>query len=242
MSPFEPLAGRLHAVTSTAISSAKPTRTDTVFESIREEVLSARIPPGTKMKLADYSQRFNVSLAVVREALGRLAEQGLVQANPQRGFSTLPLSVEDLLELTRARVIVETATLRESIARGDLAWEASVVAAHHQLASTPRYDANGAINTAFAVTHRAFHVALLAGSANTHLESIASSLRDRSELYLYWSHYLGDDSDRDVAREHRELADLTVARDADNAADALARHIQRTTDALVQYASRTDAV
>jgi DNA-binding GntR family transcriptional regulator len=223
-------------------TAAKPTRTEAVFESVRDEVLSARIPPGTKMKLADYSQRFNVSLAVVREALGRLAEQGLLQANPQRGFSTLPLSVEDLLELTRARVIIETATLRESIARGDLSWEASVVATHHQLASTPRYDGNGTINAAFAVAHRAFHVALLAGSANSPLESVAASLRDRSELYQYWSHYLGDDPNRDVVCEHRELAELTVARDADNAAAALTRHIQRTTDSLAQYASRSGAV
>ncbi|MGZ8801509.1 MAG: GntR family transcriptional regulator, partial [Mycobacterium sp.] len=78
------------------IYTAKQTRAETVFDAIRSEVLSARIPPGTKMKLADYSQRFDVSLSVVREAMGRIAEQGLLQANPQRGFSTLPLSITDL--------------------------------------------------------------------------------------------------------------------------------------------------
>lgn len=223
-----------------------------MFESLRDEVLSGRIPPGTKMKLADYSERFAVSVAVVREALGRLAEQGLLQANPQRGFSTLPLSVDDLLGLTRARIIIETATLRESITHGDLAWEGSVLAAHHQLASTPRCDGSESgsecdgsepggrsINRAFAVAHRAFHVALLAGSGNSHLESIAASLRDRSELYLYWSFYLGDDTGRDVACEHRQLSELTIARDADNAVDALTRHIQRTSDSLAEYARRS---
>ncbi|MFZ2174675.1 MAG: GntR family transcriptional regulator, partial [Rhodococcus sp. (in: high G+C Gram-positive bacteria)] len=182
------------------------TRAETVFDSIRDEVLAARIPPGTKMKLADYGQRFDVSLSVVREAMGRLAEQGLLQANPQRGFSTLPLSVDDLLELTRARVIIETAALRESIERGNLEWEAAVVGAHHRLASTAMYADDGAtINREFAVVHRDFHVALLAGSGNPHLDSIAASLRDRSELYLYWSRYLGDDPARDVACEHRQL-------------------------------------
>lgn len=173
-------------------TTVKQTRTEVVFDAIRDEVLSVRIPPGTKMKLADYSQRFDVSLAVVREAMGRLAEQGLLQANPQRGFSTLPLSVGDLFELTRARIVIETATLRESITNGDLAWEGSVVAAHHQLAATAMYDESGTINRDFALVHRDFHVALLAGAANSHLESIATSLRDRSELYQYWSRYLGD--------------------------------------------------
>ena len=62
-----------------------------------------------------------------------------------------------------------------------------------------------------------------------------SSLRDRSELYQYWSRYLGDGPNRDVACEHRELADLTVARKTSSAADALERHIQRTTDFLIEY-------
>lgn len=206
-----------------------------VFEAIRDEVLTARVPPGTKMKLADYGQRFDVSLAVVREAMGRLAERGLLQANPQRGFSTLPLSVEDLVELTRARIVIETATLRESIRHGDLSWEGSVLAAHHRLAATPMYDGNGLVNEDFAVVHRDFHVALLAGSGNSHLEEFASSLRDRSELYQYWSRYLGDGPTRDVACEHRQLADLTVARDVEAAAEALERHIQRTTDSLAGY-------
>lgn len=218
-------------------TTVKQTRTEVVFDAIRDEVLSAHIPPGTKMKLANYSQRFDVSLAVVREAMGRLAEQGLLQANPQRGFSTLPLSVGDLLELTRARIVIETATLRESVTNGDLTWEGAVVAAHHQLAATPMNNDDGTINNDFATVHRAFHAALLAGSNNSHLESIASALRDRSELYLYWSRYLGDGPNRDVACEHRQLAELAVARKADRAADALAQHVQRTTDSLVEYAS-----
>jgi DNA-binding GntR family transcriptional regulator len=56
-----------------------------------------------------------VSAAVVREALSRLTEQGLVQSNPQRGFIVMPLSVDDLHDLTRIRVLVETLALRESI-------------------------------------------------------------------------------------------------------------------------------
>lgn len=215
--------------------TSKQTRAGAVYDAIRAEVLAARIPPGTKMRLADYGERFDVSLAVVREAMGRLAGQGLLQANPQRGFSTLSLTVEDLLELTRARIVVETATLRESIARGDLSWESAVVAAHHRLAATPEVAEGGEINDEFAVAHRDFHVVLLAGSGNSHLERVASSLRDRSMLYQHWSYYLGEDPTRDVACEHRQLAELAVSRHCDAAVEALESHIQRTTDPLVAY-------
>jgi DNA-binding GntR family transcriptional regulator len=74
------------------METTKQTRAGCVYDAIRSEVLTAGIPPGTRLKLADYSQRFDVSLSVVREAMGRLAEQSLLQANPQRGFSILPLS------------------------------------------------------------------------------------------------------------------------------------------------------
>ncbi|OBF29735.1 GntR family transcriptional regulator [Mycobacterium sp. ACS4331] len=215
--------------------TAKQTLAEKVFDAVRDEVLSGRIPPGTKLKLVDYSQRFDVSLSVIREAMGRLAEQGLLQANPQRGFSTLSLSTDDLTDLTRARVIIESATLRESISNGDLAWEAAVVAAHHRLASTPVNDADGLITREFASVHREFHVALLAGSGNVHLESVATSLRDRSELYLHWSRHLGADAGRDIAAEHRELMELALARDAEAGAKSLECHIQRTTDSLIEY-------
>ena len=218
-------------------TNSKPTRVEAVWEAIRAEVLSARVPPATKMKLADYAERFDVSLSLVREAMNRLADQGILQANPQRGFSTRPLSIRDLRELTRARIVIETATLRESIAAGGLDWEADVVAAHHRLAATDMYDATGAINPEFGRTHREFHIALLAGSGNLHLESIATSLRDQSELYQYWSQNLRHGSDRDVPSEHRALAELTVARKVDEAVEALTGHIQATTDSLEEYAA-----
>ncbi|MGX1163729.1 DNA-binding GntR family transcriptional regulator [Arthrobacter sp. SLBN-100] len=217
-------------------TAAKQTSADAVFEAVRDEVLAARVPPGAKMKLVEYSERFGASLSVVREAMSRLAEQGLLQAYPNRGFSTMPLTLEDLLNLTRARIVIETGALRESIARGSLAWEAKVVAAHHQLAATPMHRNQTTINADFAAMHRDFHVALLAGSGNSHLESIAASLRDRSQLYQYWSQHVGNDPGRDLACEHRVLAELAVARKTDEACDALERHIQRTTDALLEYA------
>jgi DNA-binding GntR family transcriptional regulator len=213
---------------------SKRTRTETVFDAIREEILSGRLPAEAKLKLTAYSDKFNVSLSVVRDAMGRLSEQGLLQANPQRGFSTLPLSVEDLTALTRARVLVETAALRESIAHGDLGWETEVVAAHHRLAATPVFDEFGS-PTGFGEVHRHFHATLLVGSSNTHLEAAANGMRERSQIYQQWSHYFGDDLSRDVAGEHRRLAEQAVARDDDGADQTLREHIERTTEALLAY-------
>ena len=100
---------------------------------------------------------------------------------------------------------------------------------------------DGHVTDEWADAHADFHHVLLAGGRSSRLTTIADNLRDCSNLYLHWSRELADDTRRDVAAEHQEIADLTLARDADGAAEALGRHISRTTQALVDYAKDRDS-
>lgn len=219
------------------LSTEKATLAETVYSELRGELLRGDLTPGAKIRISDIAARRGVSPSVLREALTRLAEQGLVVAMPQRGFAVAELSVDALRDLTRARTLIETVALRESIADGDLAWESSVIAAHYRLRHTPLINPDGHVNIDWAEAHRHFHHVLLAGGTSTRLTAVADSLRDCSELYLYWSRELAHDDQRDAAAEHAEIVEHTLARDADRAAQALSDHIERTTDALVSYAN-----
>ncbi|MEJ2871501.1 GntR family transcriptional regulator [Actinomycetospora sp. OC33-EN08] len=218
-----------------ADTSVKPTRSQEVYDRIRVALLGGQLAPGSKLKINELAARFGVSLSVVREAVTRLAGEGLLEATPQRGFAVATLTVDDLRDLTRARVLIETLALAESIKVGDLAWESSVLAAHHELAHTPVATADGHVSPRFTVVHRNFHNALLAGCGSARLEAVATGLRDRAELYRHWSAEFARDDTRDIAAEHRAIADLTVARDEAGATRALREHIERTTAALVRY-------
>src|SRR5438270_109111 len=138
------------------------TRTEAVYDELRRELLdlSGQFEPGQRLKLLPLAERFDASQSVIREALTRLAEQGLVVATPQHGFSVRELSVPDLADLTRVRVQVESLALRQAIQSGDVAWEAAVVAAHHTLDRTPVDNATGGFNEDWAEAHRAFHQTL----------------------------------------------------------------------------------
>jgi DNA-binding GntR family transcriptional regulator len=219
------------------IATAKPTLVDEVHQALYQALIDGQLEPGSKLKLTEIAGRFAVSAAVVREALSRLTEQGLVQSNPQRGFIVTPLSVADLLDLTKTRVLIETLALRESIRHGDLAWEGRVLATHHTLDRTPMLTGDRA-NPAWVEAHRMFHHCILDGSGVRRLSGIARGLRDCSELYQFWSYRTGRDPDRDIAAEHREIAERTLARDEDGAATALTQHIERTTDLLVASLNR----
>ncbi|PRY44672.1 GntR family transcriptional regulator [Umezawaea tangerina] len=213
------------------------TRSNAVFDRLRADVLGGRLAPGSKLKLAMLGARYEVSLSVVREALSRLAEQGLVVAHPQRGFSVMALSPEDLTDLTNTRIDLETLAARRSVEHGDLAWETALVAAHHTLAGTSLMAGEGEVNEGWIDAHRAFHHALVAGCGSPRLQGLATGLRDAAELYRIWSTSLTHDTKRDVPAEHARLLELAIARDADGLVAALAAHIQGTTDMLLRYAA-----
>lgn len=222
-------------------STDKATLAATIHNRLRDELLRGEFSPGSKVHLSETAARYGVSPSVLREALNRLAERGLVVALPQRGFCVAELSVDGLLDLSRARTLIEAMALRESIADGDLGWESAVLAAHHTLQRTPLTEADGRVNSDWSEAHRQFHHVLLAGGTSKKLTSIADDLRDCSDLYIHWSRLLAHDEQRDTAGEHQQIAELTLARDADGAAAALVAHIERTTEVLIEYARSTPA-
>ncbi|MFG2673516.1 GntR family transcriptional regulator [Streptomyces sp. NPDC048445] len=214
------------------MAGEKATRGGVVYAQIREDIFQGVFEPGQRLRLVELSQRFSVSQSVVREALTRLSEQGLVHAAPQQGFSVVTVSLADLNELTEARVEIETLVLRRSMERGDIKWEASVVAAHHHLAGTDGVRADGILNSEWFAVHERFHQTLLEACGNGRLLAAALSLRDAATLYRRWSLPVGHDTERDVAGEHQALVDAVLAKDVDAAAELLARHIDRTSQAL----------
>ena len=236
------------AITSDAVDDDHPTRVRAVrsseqstwsthvYEEIRDDVLNGRIAPGERLKLAALSERFGLSMTVIREALTRLAEQGLVVASPKRGFAVTPLSVEDLEDLTRTRVSIESLALRDSIEHGDLAWESTLVAAYHALVRTPPLGNGSHGDATWRQAHRQFHQALVAGCGSPRLIAIANELRDNADVYRAWSRAFASDPSRSVDDEHRVILEATLHRDADTATRALVDHIEGTTEGLLRYA------
>jgi DNA-binding GntR family transcriptional regulator len=218
------------------VSSSPVTRGGEVYDVLRAELLNGVLFPGQKLLMVELARRFSVSQSVVREALTRLAEQGLVVSTPQRGFRVRELSVEDIIGLTESRVEIESMALRLAIERGDVHWETGILTAHHLLERTPVIDADGRFHEPWAPVHRDFHEALTAGCGNARLQGVVLALRDSAELYRRWWWALADDRQRDLAAEHRQLKDLILDRDADAAVEALTYHIKGAPERLITYA------
>ena len=210
---------------------------------MRADILAGRFDPGARLSPRELATEFEVSLSVVREALSRLAEHGLVVATPQLGFSVVSLDVDDLVDLTKVRVLIEGAALREAVQHTDIEYETRVVAAHHRLTRTQFLadETSMTITDEWAGAHAAFLDALFSASPSCRLRDLSANLRYLSELYRRWSGpFASGDKRRDVAGEHRMMMEAVLEHDADRAVDLLTDHINLTTSVLIAYTTSSD--
>ncbi|HXZ08493.1 MAG TPA: GntR family transcriptional regulator [Paraburkholderia sp.] len=209
--------------------------TQTAYERLRADLLSCKLKPNEQLKISQLCEQLDVSLGAVREALSRLTSEGLVIAEPQRGFRVAPVSLDDLKDLTRVRIQIETSCLERAIACGDMNWETNLVAAFYRLSRTPERVGDGVgvrLDDTWREAHNQFHECLIAACDSPWLLRIRQQLYMQTERYRQLSVPL-QKVKRDTNAEHQELMDAVLARDTAKAAQLLDAHLTRTMDILV---------
>ena len=216
--------------------------TQDAYERLRADLLACRLKPGARLKISELCQVLALNLSAVREALSRLTSEGLVIAEPQRGFRVAPISADELRDLTAVRAEIEGMCLFRALQAGDVGWEADLVAAFHRLSRTPEREPGDTerMSEAWSDAHGAFHDALVAACDSPWLLRLRATLYAQSERYRRLSVPLAE-GQRDLGREHRELMDAALARDAPQTTELLSRHIQLTTCVLLKQPWLADA-
>jgi GntR family transcriptional regulator, carbon starvation induced regulator len=210
------------------------TQTDAAYAVLHQEILNCRLAPGSKITISEVALKFGFSPGAVREALSRLAAERMTVATAQKGYSVAEVSIEELRDLTRTRILIEQLCLRSAIERGDVEWETSVVAAYHRLHRVPlaMLGEPGRLNPSWAAAHTTFHAALAGGCDSPWLLTIRSMLYAQTERYRHLSVVLAQEQ-RDVDSEHKGIMDACLAHDADLAARLIDAHLMKTSEILV---------
>lgn len=182
---------------------------------------------------------YGLGATPLREALSKLSSLDLVTAEGQRGFRVAPVSIGNLLDVTKSRAWVEGAALRASITAGDRRWEAQVVAAAHRLKSCPKSDGER-LSDAWYRENREFHDALAAACDSRQTMAFRSQLYDLSDRYRRLSVQNGL-AGRDFDAEHQRIMDAALARDADAAVSFTADHFVETCRVILAGELRDEA-
>jgi len=205
------------------MASAPLTRAEWVDAQLRQAILHGDLAPGEKLRAEHLAQQFGVSATPLRETFMRLAGEGLVVLEPQRGARVAPLDLREAVEVYEMRLLLDPVALAGSIAcaaHDSDRYTAEVTAARDAL--DRRHDAVSSFHDA----HRAFHLALVSRCANRRLVRQVEHLLDHSQRF----HAVGFTAGRahDAAVEHRALADAAVSGDVAEAVDILRAHLTAT--------------
>jgi DNA-binding GntR family transcriptional regulator len=218
--------------------SAKPASTtvaSSVYDQIRLDILTGDLRPGEKLRSEFLRGRYKAGISPVREALNRLATERLVSREDQRGFHVAGVSKADLIELTKTRCWLEEIALRESIEKGDDAWEEKIVLAFHRLSRTPRSsdETTYVFNANWERLHSDFHNALLASCDSHWLLGFCQQLVDQADRYRQLAAAVSYPK-RNERDEHLALMEAALNRDADSAAAIQCAHIRKTADIVLE--------
>lgn len=203
------------------------TLVESAYRALRRDIIEGHLAPGEKLRVEHLKDNYGVGAGTLREALSLLISDALVVSQGQRGFRVAPVSLEDFGDITRTRVMLECEALRQSIAMGDDAWEAAVVAAFHRLAKAEEKRIGSEMREEWEERNRIFHEVLIAACPSRWLKHFLSILYQQAERYRRLSLYL-QPIPRDIHVEHEALLRAAIGRDADRAAAILAEHILLT--------------
>lgn len=214
-------------------AASKQTRATRLLARIKDAIISGRLPPGERLVVATLAGTFEEGQTPVREALMKLASDGYVVQEGQRGYSVAPVSRSELVQLTQMRAEIESLAVRWAIEHGDDDWEAGVLAATHRLLKLNKLGPDGhAIDPQWNERHLAFHQALVAGCPNLVLLQMRNLLSERAERYRHLAvRYLR--SPRDDRGEHEALTAAVLSRNAALADKLIRSHIETTSRILL---------
>jgi DNA-binding GntR family transcriptional regulator len=206
----------------------RSTRASAVADDLRMRIMTGALAPNVHLRVQALADTYDMALSPVREALNRLASEGLVLAQDMRGFFVAPVSERELQELTRTRCWLNETALRESVASGGADWEERVLLAYHRLSRLQRRDADGTASPDWNEAHRTFHRALTGGCKSSILIGFCDQLFVQAERYRNLSRQSPQASAGQRDDEHRAIMEAVLARDAGRAVGLLNRHFVAT--------------
>jgi DNA-binding GntR family transcriptional regulator len=203
-----------------------------VFERLRDEILSMELRPGQLIDESNLAERFNVSRSPVREALVRLAAEGLVVTVPNKGTVVTPLNLDEFPAYVDALDLIQRAVFRLAARHHTEADLASIRAANEEFRAHVRAnDALGMIRQ-----NATLHLAMAAAGRNRILTDTYRRILDegRRTLRLYFRSY-GDTLPESLCDAHDAQIAAIAARNEVLAERLAHEHAEEVHQRFLRY-------
>lgn len=197
-----------------------------VYEVVRRSIMRGLLPPGTHLTQGQLAEQLQMSTTPVREALRRLAGEGLVRIDAHRGAIVRGLDKDELAEIYEIRLLLEPLAIRkaaENITDAELDQAEALWERMNDHSDTGQWSE----------LNREFHGVFARAARSPALIGILRGLRDTSAPYVRLSIAMHPGFSETANGEHRELLDACRVRDADRAAAIEEKHLKATLAAIM---------
>jgi DNA-binding GntR family transcriptional regulator len=192
-----------------------------VYGHLRAEILSGELAPGTELQEVGLSESLGVSRGPIREAIGRLAAEGLVTVRPRRGAVVRALSTEEFLEAYQVREALEVMAVRLAVPQ---LTDADLMALEGHVDEMTRCADDGDTQ-GFFEANTGFHRAFFDVAGNRMLRDLYWGLCGQIDRYRLRSLELRGNVQRSIA-EHKAILRAARAGDVERAAHLVSEHIR----------------
>jgi DNA-binding GntR family transcriptional regulator len=194
---------------------------EAIAQELRADIVAGRLAPGERLITEELATRFEVSPIPVREALSRLAAEGLVAIHSYRGATVTQLSIEEVRGIFLIRELLEAKAASLGARNLDEATQA-------RLTSLMKHMREHTEDPQRWVTiDRSFHMTLYEASRQPRLVRLIGQLRDDIERYARLYVTLADNITQSM-RWHQQILNACVSRDGDAARRATVAHLRET--------------
>ena len=217
------------AVPESGEPAADVSKADLVHRRLKEEIELGELAPGTPMSELSLVERTGASRTPVREALRRLAAEGLVDLVPRQGARVSRVSLQSVRDLFDFRALLEPAAMRQATeaAAADPELRRAFASMRTEFTRVARRPPSQARSRAFYEVADRFDWAIIGATRNEHLRRTIAELRPHTARLRNLSHVDPQRVEVSVV-EHLRMCDALLAGDADEAAAAITDHLAQS--------------
>ena len=180
-----------------------------VFTTLRQAILKGEIQPGERLMEIQLAEKMGVSRTPIREAIRKLANEGLVTMIPRKGAIVAGISEKMLMDVLQVRMTLEKMAYEcafkfitdeqiEELKEAEKEFEESVK--NNDLVQIAEIDEK-------------FHFIIYSAAQNDKLKEILTNLREN--MYRYRMEYAKNKESRDqLIKEHNEMIETLIKRDS----------------------------
>jgi DNA-binding GntR family transcriptional regulator len=203
---------------------------ETAARELRRMIFDGELRAGQPLRQEDLAVRLGTSRHPVREALGRLSGEGLVDFRPRCGYTVRALGPDEITEIFEMRMVLEEHAGFVATLKGDPQAIAEVDDVLRRMRELK--DRKSRNYRLWCMYNREFHGRLFAASGRRHLCRIIGTLRDSMETYIRTSvPEVGLDR---IHAEHEQIFAAFRDGDAMAAARLCRQHVRHTAHSLIE--------